>query len=114
MNVASRIHDNLAVKNVSFDVRAGEIVSIAGIDGNGQSEFIQGLTGLEKLYEPDKFHTKIMLGDIDITKKTVCEKNRNGMSHIPEDRHKHGLVLDYHLDENMVLQRYWQPKNSDL
>ena len=46
MNVASRIHDNLAVKNVSFDVRAGEIVSIAGIDGNGQSDFIQGLTGL--------------------------------------------------------------------
>ena len=114
MNVASRIHDNLAVKNVSFDVRAGEIVSIAGIDGNGQSEFIQGLTGLEKLYEPDKFHTKIMLGDIDITKKTVCEKNRNGMSHIPEDRHKHGLVLDYHLDENMVLQRYWQPKFEKL
>ncbi len=108
MNVESRIHKKLAVKNVSLKVHAGEIVCIAGIDGNGQSEFIQGLTGLLKIVQnPD---TKIMLGETDITKKSIREKSKAGMSHIPEDRHKHGLVLDYTLEQNMVLQRYWEPQ----
>lgn len=111
MNVASRIHKNLAVKDVSLEVHAGEIVCIAGIDGNGQSEFIQGLTGLEKLAEPNGTEkTSITLGGIDITKASIREKSKAGMSHIPEDRHKHGLVLDYSLENNMVLQRYWQPQ----
>ncbi|MBP5283546.1 MAG: ABC transporter ATP-binding protein [Treponema sp.] len=108
--VASKIHKNLAVKNVSLSVRSGEIVCIAGIDGNGQSEFIQGLTGLEKLAAtPDGSVTSIMLCDADITKKSIRERSKAGMSHIPEDRHKHGLVLDYTLEQNMVLQRYWEP-----
>lgn len=106
MNVASRIHHNLAVKDVSFDVNSGEIVCIAGIDGNGQSEFIYGLTGLEKLADTE--NTSIKLCGSDITKKSIRERTKLGMSHIPEDRHKHGLVLDYRLDENMVLERYWQ------
>ena len=112
MNVASRVHHNLAVKDVSFDVHAGEIVCIAGIDGNGQSEFIYGLTGLEKL-APNAAGSEpasITLCGTDITKKSIRERTKNGMSHIPEDRHKHGLVLDYRLDENMVLERYWQPE----
>ncbi len=112
MNVASRVHHNLAVKDVSFDVHAGEIVCIAGIDGNGQSEFIYGLTGLEKL-APNSAGSEpasITLCGTDITKKSIRERTKNGMSHIPEDRHKHGLVLDYRLDENMVLERYWQPE----
>ena len=108
MSVPSRIHDNLAVKHVNLEVHAGEIVCIAGIDGNGQSEFIGGLTGLEKLANPDE--AKITLGGVDITKKSIREKSKDGMSHIPEDRHKHGLVLDYSLEQNIVLQRYWQPK----
>ena len=107
--VASKIHDNLAVRKVSLQVRAGEIVCIAGIDGNGQSEFIQGLTGLEKLAPaPDGSRTCITLCGKDITKSSVREKSKAGMSHIPEDRHKHGLVLDYTLEQNMILQRYWE------
>jgi len=107
MNVKSRIHSNLAVKDVSLKVRAGEIVCIAGIDGNGQSEFIAGLTGLEPLAQTE--NTKITLGGVDITSKSIREKSKLGLSHIPEDRHKHGLVLDYTLEQNIVLQRYWQP-----
>ena len=108
LSVESKIHKKLAVKDVSFKVHAGEIVCIAGIDGNGQSEFIQGLTGLENIvHNPE---TKILLGKVDITKKSIREKSKAGMSHIPEDRHKHGLVLDYTLEQNMVLQRYWEPR----
>ena len=106
--VESRLHKKLAVNNVSLQVRAGEIVCIAGIDGNGQSEFIQGLTGLTKIL--NKPETKITLNGIDITKKSIRERSKAGMSHVPEDRHKHGLVLDYTLEQNMVLQRYWEPQ----
>ena len=93
-----------AVNNVSLNVRRGEIVCIAGIDGNGQTEFIYGLTGLEPL----KSGT-IMMNDRDITNSTIRERLTEGMSHIPEDRHKHGLVLDYSLEDNIVLQRYFEP-----
>ena len=106
MNVESRLHKKLAVRDVSLQVHAGEIVCIAGIDGNGQSEFIQGLTGLEGLVHNPQ--TRILLDGVDITKKSIRERSKAGMSHIPEDRHKHGLVLDYTLEQNMVLQRYWE------
>jgi simple sugar transport system ATP-binding protein len=105
MTVPSKVHSNNAVKDVSLNVRKGEIVCIAGIDGNGQSEFVQGLTGLEKV----SAGTITFMGK-DITKSSIREKSKLGMSHIPEDRHKHGLVLDYTLEQNMVLQRYWQPE----
>ena len=105
MTVASKTHKNNAVKEVSFDVRAGEIVCLAGIDGNGQTEFVYGLTGLEKLISGE-----IKLGGKDITKSSIRHRSVAGMSHIPEDRHKHGLVLDYTLEENLILQRYWQPQ----
>ena len=104
MTVPSKVHQNNAVKDVSLNVRRGEIVCIAGIDGNGQSEFVQALTGLEKMSSG-----KITFCGKDITNASIREKSKAGMSHIPEDRHKHGLVLDYSLEQNMVLQRYWQP-----
>ncbi len=94
-----------AVHDVSFNVRAGEIVCIAGIDGNGQTEFVHALTGLSKVESG-----KIKLLSEDITNKSIRYRNTHGMSHIPEDRHKHGLVLDYSLEENMVLQRYFEPR----
>lgn len=105
VTVPSKLHKNNAVKNVSFDVKAGEIVCLAGIDGNGQTEFVSALTGLEKMSEGS-----IILCDKDITKASIRERSIAGMSHIPEDRHKHGLVLEYSLEENMILQRYWEPE----
>ena len=103
--VHSHVQKRNAVNDVSFTVRAGEIVCIAGIDGNGQSELIYGITGLEK-----PTGGTIRLEGRDITNAPIRERSKAGMSHIPEDRHKHGLVLDYTLADNMVLQRYWQPE----
>ena len=107
MTVASKTHNNNAVKDVSFEVRSGEIVCIAGIDGNGQTELGYGLTGIEPLVSG-----KITMGGVDITNMSIRERILHGMSHIPEDRHKHGLVLDYPLDYNMVLMRYFEPEFS--
>lgn len=191
--VESKIHKKLAVKDVSFTVHSGEIVCIAGIDGNGQTELVYGLTGLEKLapnideteerkidipvwtnlknvdkkeraklfftqsgefikyffvklgfkiwdwmkkvgesiaskcvalwnklvfvFDKTKRESidvnadvkgRIYLCGQDITKASIRKRSKTGMSHIPEDRHKHGLVLDYSLEQNMVLQRYWE------
>ena len=106
ITVASKSHHNKnAVNDVSFQVRKGEIVCIAGIDGNGQSEFVFGLTGLEPLREG-----KIVLAGKDISHASIRERSTSGLSHIPEDRHKHGLVLDYTLEDNIVLQRYFEPE----
>ena len=105
MTVASKAHSNNAVKDVSFQVRRGEIVCIAGIDGNGQSELVYGLTGLEPLVGGS-----IILDGQDITKASIRKRSTSGMSHIPEDRHKHGLVLDYPLEYNMILQTYFKPE----
>ena len=105
LTVASKVHKNNAVKNVSFKVRAGEIVCIAGIDGNGQTELVYGVSGLEPTVSG-----KVALGGKDITHAPIRERSIMGMSHIPEDRHKHGLVLDYTLEDNLVLQRYFEPQ----
>ena len=104
MTVPSRVHSNNAVKNASLEVRQGEVVCLAGIEGNGQTEFVYALTGLEKMSAG-----KITLNGTDISKASIRQRSRLGMSHIPEDRHKHGMVLDYSLENNMVLQRYWEP-----
>ena len=105
VTVPSKAHKNNAVKDVSFKVRSGEIVCLAGIEGNGQTEFAYALTGLEKP-SAGAFRLK----GVDITHAPIRERSKSGMSHIPEDRHKHGLVLDYTLAQNLVLQRYWQPE----
>ncbi len=96
--VPSPLHKRNAVNKVSFNVRAGEIVCIAGIDGNGQTELVHGLTGLDKCSDG-----KVELCGVDICKASIRRRGEN-MSHIPEDRHKHGLVLDFTLEQNMVLQ----------
>ncbi len=105
VTIAGKHHKKNSVTGVSFQVRRGEIVCLAGIEGNGQTEFVYGLTGLEKLTEG-----KLTLAGKDITHATIRQRSKDGMSHIPEDRHKYGLVLDYTLADNMVLQRYWQPE----
>ena len=105
VTVASKTSKKNAVRNVSLEVKAGEIVCLAGIEGNGQTEFIAALTGLEKMN-----HGEVNLCGKDITKASIRNRYKSGMSHIPEDRHKYGLVLDYSLENNLVLQRYWQPE----
>ena len=105
LSVASKVSKKNAVDHVSFKVRAGEIVCIAGIDGNGQSELVYGISGLE----PVAGGTVRFCGN-DITHAPIRKRSLMGMSHIPEDRHKHGLVLDYTLEDNMVLQRYFEPE----
>ena len=105
LTVSSKRSKKNAVENVSFQVRAGEIVCIAGIDGNGQSELVYGISGLENVIGGTvSFH------GVDITHAPIRKRSLMGMSHIPEDRHKHGLVLDYTLEDNMVLQRYFEPE----
>ena len=103
-SVPSRVHKRSAVDDVSFSVRKGEIVCVAGIDGNGQSELIYGLTGLDK-----SSGGKVTLCGEDITHASIAHRGKN-MSHIPEDRHKYGLVLDFTLEQNMVLQRFQEPQ----
>ena len=105
LSVNSRLYKKEAVKDVSFAVRRGEIVCIAGIDGNGQSEFVHALSGLEKIAGG-----KITLNGRDITNASIRARSAAGMSHIPEDRHKHGLILDFSLEQNMVLQKYQEPR----
>ncbi len=106
--VHSRTHKRDAVHDVSFQVRAGEIVCVAGIDGNGQSELVYGLTGLEKCAAGS-----VTLCGHDISHASIRQRGED-MSHIPEDRHKHGLVLDFTLEQNMVLQRFREPQFQHL
>lgn len=96
-------HTKKLVNDVSFQVRKGEIVCIAGIDGNGQAELVHAITGLEHMSEGS-----IKINGEDVTKHSIRYRNTHGMSHIPEDRHKHGLVLDYNLAYNLVLQQYFE------
>ena len=102
--VPSQIHKKNAVNNVSFEARAGEILCIAGIDGNGQTELVYGLTGLEK---PSS--GSITVCGHDISHASIRRRGEY-MSHIPEDRHKHGLVLDFTLEQNLVLQSFEEPR----
>ena len=102
--VPSHLHKRNAVNDVSFSVRAGEILCIAGIDGNGQTELIHGLTGLDKASSGT-----VTLCGKDISGASIHKRGEE-MSHIPEDRHKHGLVLDFTLEQNMVLQRFDEPQ----
>ncbi|REB09811.1 ABC transporter ATP-binding protein [Sporosarcina sp. BI001-red] len=91
------------VKSLNLSVRRGEIVGLAGIDGNGQSELIEAITGLRKVKSG-----KIIMGDKDVTNKNPRQITENGLGHIPQDRHKHGLVLDFSVGYNAALQSYYQ------
>ncbi|MBZ5750490.1 ABC transporter ATP-binding protein [Metabacillus rhizolycopersici] len=95
------------VNSLSLSVRAGEIVGIAGVDGNGQSELIEAITGLRKVEGGT-----IKLNNKAITNMHPRKITESGVGHIPEDRHKHGLVLDFPIGENMVLQTYYQQPYS--
>ncbi|HET7629116.1 MAG TPA: ABC transporter ATP-binding protein [Bacillales bacterium] len=96
------------VKQLNLNVRAGEILGIAGVDGNGQTELIEAVTGLRKVKSGS-----IQVNGKDITSITPRKVFESGVGHIPQDRHKHGLVLDFSIGENMVLQSYYQSPYSN-
>jgi len=104
ITVEDPLSHKLRVSDASFSVRKGEILCIAGIEGNGQTQLIEAITGLKKC------KGNILLNGEDITTTSIRQRNTMGISHIPEDRHKHGLVLDYSLEYNLVLQEYFTPK----
>ncbi|MTI94491.1 MAG: ABC transporter ATP-binding protein [Firmicutes bacterium] len=92
------------VRGIDMQVRAGEIVGLAGVDGNGQTELVEAITGLRKSQSGS-----IQLNGSDITNKSPRKVTETGVGHIPEDRHKRGLVLDFDLRENAALQLYYKP-----
>ena len=92
------------VKEMGFEVRKGEILCIAGIEGNGQTELVEALTGLRPISGGS-----VVLNGKDITHASIRERSLAGMAHVPEDRQRHGLVLDYPLEYNLILQQYFAP-----
>ncbi len=102
----------LGVKDFSLTVRAGEIVGIAGVDGNGQTELIEAITGLRKIESGT-----VTVCNKDITHLPVRDRNEAGVGHVPEDRQKHGLIMDNNLKDNFVIKDYYHApfsKNSIL
>ncbi|WP_096439910.1 ABC transporter ATP-binding protein [Alteribacter populi] len=96
-----------AVNNLNLDVRAGEILGVAGVDGNGQTELIEAITGLRKAT-----NGSISVSGQNITGIKPRKVTESGVGHIPQDRHKHGLVLDFTIGENILLQTYYQKPYS--
>ncbi|MFP4287297.1 MAG: ABC transporter ATP-binding protein [Candidatus Izemoplasmataceae bacterium] len=105
LSVYSALTDADVVKNVSFEAKRGEILCIAGIEGNGQTELIYGIVGLNPLS-----NGRIILNGKDITNDSIRARSLAGISHIPEDRQRHGLVLDFALEYNFILQNYFDKK----
>lgn len=97
----------IGLKDFSIQVRAGEILGIAGVEGNGQTELVEAITGLRKSESG-----QIYLKGIEITNLPVRDRIRSGMAYIPEDRHKHGLILDYSIAENLILKSYYREPYS--
>jgi simple sugar transport system ATP-binding protein len=95
------------VRGVSFEVRAGEIVGIAGVDGNGQTELIDAITGLLRVQ-----HGTVSVGGVDVTREGARELFEIGVGHIPQDRQHRGLVLDFSVAENIALHDFRQAPNA--
>ena len=92
----------LGLKNFSLGVKCGEIVGLAGVDGNGQAELVEAIIGLRSIESG-----KIIVHGTDVSSFPVRERIKKGMAHIPDDRHKHGLILDYTVQENLILKNYY-------
>lgn len=92
-----------AVKDISFEIRAGEILGVAGIDGNGQSELVEAIVGLRKLESG-----RIEVGGVEVNQLSVRKRVERGLAHVPADRQKHGLVLDFSLENNIALEVYYR------
>jgi simple sugar transport system ATP-binding protein len=101
LTLLSKDQKKKLLNNITFSLRRGEILCIAGIDGNGQNELVEALTGL---VQPDEGAVKIQ--GIDVTQKSIQFRNTHGLTCIPEDRHKYGLVLGYTMEQNLLLKKY--------
>ncbi len=99
---------NIKVKDLSVDVRSGEIVGIAGVDGNGQSELLYALTGLSPIVSG-----KVVLDGTDITNMSIKKRIELGLGHIPEDRQKYGIVSEFTISENCAIKNYYEPPYSN-
>nr|WP_237243812.1 ATP-binding cassette domain-containing protein [Spiroplasma clarkii] len=98
----------IGLENFSLDVHAGEVVAIAGVEGNGQQEIAEAITGMSKVYSGN-----VKIHNHDITYASIASRySKWKISHVPEDRHKHGLVLDFSVSQNVVLQDIDNPKFS--
>ena len=95
--------DHEAVAGVSFEVRAGEVLGIAGVQGNGQTELVEALTGLTR-----SFGGKVILDGQDVTNATPRQMVDAGIAHVPEDRHQFGMIESYPIADNMILNTYYQ------
>ncbi len=95
-------NDDMVLDHVSLNVRSGEVVGIAGVQGNGQTELVEVITGLERVASGT-----IVFDGTDITHASVRERHRQGMAHVPEDRHKMGMIDKFTIAENMVLNSYY-------
>jgi ABC-type uncharacterized transport system ATPase subunit len=105
--VAADDREHITVKGVSFQVRTGEIVGVAGVQGNGQTELVEALTGLAQ-----PVSGKIVLDGEDVTAAGTRGIHSRGVAHIPEDRQRSGLVMNFTVTENMVLDSYYDPPYS--
>ncbi|HEV7596443.1 MAG TPA: ABC transporter ATP-binding protein [Gemmatimonadaceae bacterium] len=96
-----------AVDGVSFSIKPGEILGIAGVEGNGQTELVEAVAGLRTVFSGD-----ILIEGVDITRRPVAGRHDAGLSHIPEDRHRRGLILEYTVADNLILgvQKYFTKK----
>ena len=103
LSVYSPVYKKNVVNDMTFDVRRGEILCIAGVEGNGQTQLIEAIAGLTES------QGEVWLLGENISDDSIRERNLKGISHIPEDRHKHGLVLDFKLSNNLILQNYFEP-----
>lgn len=101
--VVQRKSNHQAVKGVSFEVHAGEVYGIAGVQGNGQTELVEAITGLKK-----SSSGAVRLLGKDVTNRSPRALTQSGLAHIPEDRHKHGLILPFPIDTNLILETYYQ------
>jgi general nucleoside transport system ATP-binding protein len=101
-----RAKTGLALNSVSFDVRAGEIVGVAGVEGNGQSELIEAIAGL---VDPARVTGDVSLNGTSLIGIDARQRRERGIAHIPEDRHRRGLLLDFGLDENVILGVHYRP-----
>lgn len=100
--------NHLAVKGVNFEVRAGEVYGIAGVQGNGQTELVEAITGLKKSSDG-----KVRLLGKDVTNQSPRSLTQSGLAHVPEDRHKHGLILPFPIDINLILETYYHQPFSN-